>query len=119
MGQAWDNKLSADHSKLFNDWCSELRETRKMSINGHYFENGCSNLRLHIFTDASEEAMCFVAYLQDKSTLRLTHVIGKCRVAPIRRIRIPKLELHVAAYAVRLKKQMLNDHDVTIDKIYH
>ena len=62
-GEAWDNELSAEHSKLFSDWCSELREIRTMSINRLYFENGYLNLKLHIFTDASEEAKCIVAYL--------------------------------------------------------
>ena len=33
MGQAWDKELSAEHSKLFSDWCSELREISAMSIN--------------------------------------------------------------------------------------
>ena len=71
MGQAWDKELSAKHSKLFSDWCSELREIRTMSINRLYFENGCTNLRPHNFKDASEEAMCIVAYLQDEATLKL------------------------------------------------
>ena len=119
MGQAWDKELSAEHSKLFSDWCSELREIRTMSINRIYFENGCTNLRLHIFTDASEEAMCIVAYLQDEATLKLTYVIRKCRVAPIRHVTIPKLELQAAVYGVRLRKQILNSNDVRIDKIFH
>ena len=119
MGQAWDKELSLEHSKLFIDWCSELREIRTMSINRLYFENGCSNLRLHIFTDASEEAMCIVAYLQDKAKLRLAYVIGKCRVAPIKYMTIPKLELQAAVYGFLLRKQILNQHDVKIDKIYH
>ena len=119
MGQACDKELSAEHSKLFSDWCSELREIRTMSINRLYFENGCTNLRLHIFTDASEEAMCVVAYRQDEATLKLTYVIGKCRVAPIRHMTVPKLELQAAVYGVRLRKQILNEHDVKIDKIYH
>ena len=55
MEQAWDKELSVEHSKLFSDWCSELREKRTMSINRLYFENGFTNLRLHIFTDASEK----------------------------------------------------------------
>ena len=38
MGQAWDKELSAEHSKLFSDWCSELREIRTTSINRLYFE---------------------------------------------------------------------------------
>ena len=119
MGQASDKELSAEHSKLFSDWCSELREIRTMSINRLDFENGCTNLRLHIFTDASEEAMCIVAFLQDEATLKLTYVTGKCRVAPIRHMTVPKLELQAAVYGVRLRKQILNENDVKIDKIYH
>ena len=90
-----------------------------MSINRFYFQNGCSNLRLHNFTNASEEAMCIVAYLQDEATLKLTYVIGKCHVAPIRNMTIPKLELRTTVYGVRLGKQILNEHDVKIDKIFH
>ena len=90
-----------------------------MSINRLYFENGCTNPRLHIFTDASEKAMCIVAYLQDIATLKLTYVVGKCRVAPIRHMTIPKLELQAAVYGGRLRKQILNELDVRIDKIYH
>ena len=118
FGQQWDKELSAEHSNLFSDWCSELREIRTMSINRLYFENGCSNLRLPIFTDASEEAMCIVAYLQDEATLRLTYVIGKCRVAPMRHMTIPKLELQAGVYGVLLRNQILNEHDVKIDKIF-
>ena len=90
-----------------------------MSINRLFFENGCTILRLHIFTDASEDAMCIVAYLQDDATLKLTYLTGKCRVAPIRHMTIPKLELRAAFYGIRLRKQILNEHDVKIDKIFH
>ena len=81
-----------------------------MSINRLYFTNGCAKLRLHIFTDASEETMLIVAYLQNDSTL--SYVIGKCRVTPIRHMTIPKLELQAAVYGVRLRKLILNEHDV-------
>ena len=33
MGEALDTELSAKHSKLFSDWCSELREIRKDDVN--------------------------------------------------------------------------------------
>ena len=90
-----------------------------MSINQLYFENGCSNLRLHILTEASEEAMCIVAYLKDDATLRLTYVLGKYRVTPIGHMTISKLELPAAVYGVCLRKQILSDHVVRIDKTYH
>ena len=89
-----------------------------MSINQIYFEKGRSNLRPYIFIDASEEAMCVVAYLQDEATLNITYVIGKCRVVPIRHTTIAKLELQTAVYVVRLRRQSLREH-VRIDKIYH
>ena len=119
MGQALDKKLSAEHSNVFSDWCSELREIRTMTIKRLYFEDGCKNVRLHLFTDASEKAMCIVAFLQDEATLRLTYVIGKCRVGPIRHMTTPKLELQPANYGIRFRKQILKEHDVRIEKIYH
>ena len=72
-----------------------------------------------IFTDASENAMCILKYLQDEATLKLTYVKRKCLFAPIRHMRIPKLELQAAVYGVRLRVQILSKHDVRIDKIYH
>ena len=63
--------------------------------------------------------MCIVAYMQDLATLKQTYVIGKCRVAPIRHMTITKLELQAAVYGVRLRKQILNEHDVKINEILH
>ena len=64
-----------------------------MSTNQHYFENGFTKLRVHIFTDASEEAMGIVASQRDEAALKLTYVIGKCHLKIIRRTMIPKLQL--------------------------
>ena len=63
--------------------------------------------------------MYVVAYLQDEATLKLTYVIGKGRLAPIRHMTVSKLELQAAVYGVRLRKQILIEHDVKIDKIYY
>ena len=64
--------------------------------------------------------MCIVAYLQDDdATLKLTYVIGKCCVALVRHMTIPKLEFQAAVYGVRLRNQILSEHNVTVDKIYH
>ena len=63
--------------------------------------------------------MCILAYLQDETTLKLTYVIGKCSVVPIRHMTISKLELHAAVYGIRLRRQILSEHDVKIGKISH
>ena len=60
-----------------------------------------------------------VAYLHDEAMLKMTYVIGRFRVAPIRHMTIPKSELQFAVYGVRLRKQMLvleSKLDVRTDK---
>ena len=76
-------------------------------------------MSIHIFTYESEEAMSIVAYLQDRTTLKLTFAIGKCPMAPIRHMTTPKLELQATVYGVRPRKQILSAHDVRIEKICH
>ena len=40
-------------------------------------------------------------------------------MAPIRHMTIQKLELQAAVHRVRLRKQIRNEHNIRIDKIYH
>ena len=44
---------------------------------------------LHIFTDASLDAMCIVAYFRDQKTGDLAWVVGKCRVVPLMQQQFP------------------------------
>ena len=61
--------------------------------------------------------MCAVAYLRSKPkeySAELAFVIGKCRVAPMRHLSIPRLELQAAVMAVRLKEQIVKEHESKI-----
>ena len=62
--------------------------------------------------------MCAVAYLRSQPkeySADLAFVIGKCRVAPMRHLSIPRLELHAAFMAVRLKEQIVKEHEMRIN----
>ena len=70
-----------------------------------------------MFADASEDTMCAVAYLfsQPKEySADLAFVIGKCRVALMRHLSIPRLELRAAVMTVTLKEQIVKDHEMKI-----
>ena len=83
-----------------------------------YFNKERDKTELHVFADASEDTMCAVAYLRSqpkKYSADLAFVIGKCRVAPMRHLSIPRLELQAAVMAVRLKKQIVKEHEMKIN----
>ena len=64
-----------------------------------------------MFADASEVTMCAVAYLRSQPkeySGDLAFVIGKCRVAPMRHLSIPRFR------AVRLKEQIVKEYEMKI-----
>ena len=63
--------------------------------------------------------MCLVAYIKFETMFKLTCVTKKYRVAPIRQKTKQRLEIQDRVYGNRLRKQILNKHDVRIDKIHH
>ena len=63
--------------------------------------------------------MCLVAYILFETMFKLTSVTKKHRVAPIRQRTKLRLEIQDRVYGVRLRKQILDKHDVRNDKIYH
>ncbi|XP_065182580.1 uncharacterized protein LOC135813411 [Sycon ciliatum] len=78
------------------------------------------DLELHVFEDASESAFAAAAYfrlsLPDDST-RVAFVFGKSRVAPLKPISIPRLELQAALMASRMADTVRKEHDLPIDRI--
>ena len=89
----------------------------KTSIDRRYFSTAKDKWELHVFADASEDTMCAVAYIRSKPkeySADLAFVIGKCRVAPMRHLSIPRWELQAAVMAVRLNEQIVKEHETKI-----
>ena len=60
-GQSWDKKLNEGNRHEFKKWVSEMIQVNQMVLERTYFESGVNKVDLHIFSDASLEAMCMVA----------------------------------------------------------
>ena len=111
-GQHWDNEVEPGDEA---DFLTIVAET---SIDRRYFNGERDKVKLHVFADASEDTMCAVAYLRShpkEYSADLAFVIGKCRAAPMRHLSIPRLGLQVAFMAVRLKEQIVNEHEMKIN----
>ena len=73
-----------------------------------------------MFADASEMGLCVVAYLRFEidGKVKVSFVMGKTRVAPIKTTTIPKLELQAALHASRIKVSVMEEHDFTINQVF-
>ena len=125
-GQSWDERLNEEDKQIFMDWINEMQTIWEALLPKRYFSALPQNVQLHIFCDASLEAMCIVAYFRAETDAgnEVSFALGKCRIAPIKLLSIPRLELQAALYSVRLRKLIVDEHDTsywqchTLDRFY-
>ena len=79
-----------------------------------------TKMELHVLCDASEQAFACVAYLRITGNERtsLAFVMGKSRVAPLKPMSIPRLELQAAVMGARMAKCITDGHNVNIHAIH-
>ena len=117
-GQQWDNDLPPEVVSKFLDWSQELPglsgyQVSYQVIPRPYFQGKVETLELHLFGDSSQDVFSAVAFLRAKvvnkenqEQTQLAFVFGKARVAPMKALTIPKLELQASLLAARLRKEV-------------
>ena len=64
-----------------------------------------ASIQLHVFADASEMgfgAVCYARYSLPDGSIKVSFVMARNRVAPLKQLSIPHLELQAAVLAIRL-----------------
>ncbi len=79
---------------------------------------GVPQIALHTFVDASESSYAAVCYLRYSygDAVNCTMIASKTRVAPLKLVSIPRLELKAALLGARLAKHIIESHSVHVDK---
>ena len=109
-GQHWDKELPKDTVERFLEWSIELPKLAEITILRSYFSGNFEHLELHVFGDSSQEVFSAVAFLRAQVNTssgpktELAFVLGKARVAPMKVMTVPKLELQAALLAARSKR---------------
>ena len=107
-GQQWDDQLSTDTAQKITEWINELPRLSEMTIPDSCFPVDVDQIELHVFADSSQEVFSAVGFLPKKAVCSYQQksvfivVIGKARVAPMKSLTVPKLELQAALPAARL-----------------
>ena len=103
-------------------WKEGLKASRTIAIPRWYgfHRDECQNVQLHVFCDVSEIAYGTVAYFRTvtRGCINVSFVISKTRLAPIKALTVPRLELQAAVMASRLKSKIFEEIDLEIDETH-
>ena len=104
----WDDKLPESLLQKWTVWLEELPYLKDLSLPRcfkppHFGK--VTSIQLHHFADASETGYGIVSYIRqinDHGDIHCSFVVSRSRVAPLKRITIPRMELTAAVLAVKM-----------------
>ena len=110
-GIDWDSPLPADIERDWKEWRNQLPELSSLRIPRCYAPINCQivDRQLIGFSDASERAYSAMVYLRSVDTAGGVHISlveAKTKVAPIKKVSLPRLELCGAHLLARLVKHL-------------
>jgi hypothetical protein len=111
----WDDPLPDDVLMRWEKWRNELPLLEKVEVSRCVkppeFED-LVKIEIHSFADASEKGIGAVSYLRMvnvKNEVHVSFLMAKLRVAPIRAMSIPRLELTAAVVAANVTTMLKNE----------
>lgn len=106
----WDVICPEEISKIWQSWITELDQLSRCMKPPNF--GAVRTAWLHHFCDASESGYGTVSYLRFtnyEGYAHITFVLGKSRVAPLKQITIPRLELAAATLAVKVDRMLQSE----------
>ena len=122
-GLGWDDDIPSLQLSRWQAWLADLPKLSQLSVNrcvkGAHLGKVVTT-EIHHFCDASQYAYGAVSYLRRVDSDGQAHcsfLIGKSRLAPLKQMSIPRLDLAAATVSVRLNKLLKNELEIPTDKI--
>ena len=122
-GIDWDSPLPADIERDWKEWRNQLPELSSLRIPRCYapINYQIVDRQLIGFSDASERAYSAMVYLRSVDTAGGVHISlveAKTKVAPIKKVSLPRLELCGAHLLARLVKHLKTILEIPTKDIY-
>lgn len=111
----WDEKLPNNLITEWHKWCDEISNISNLKIPRYYLSDSneddpVKHFELHFFSDASQKAFGTVVYLRilfASGYIRTVFVASKTRVAPLKSLTLPRLELMAALLSAKLSSRVI------------
>ena len=116
----WDDKISDRHKTIWQKWLNDLPKIVDYQISRCITPKDFGKVmeaELHHFSDASTVPYAAVSYTLARNVKDQVHcalMISKTRLAPIRAITIPRLELAAATLAIQLDRLLQKELELPI-----
>ncbi|XP_065080573.1 uncharacterized protein LOC135703310 [Ochlerotatus camptorhynchus] len=121
-GADWDEPINNTLCGQWKRWTALLSELNLVRIPRCYFFGAgyetYSTLEIHVFVDASRSAYASVVYFRVDTTQgpAVALVAGKAKVAPLKMMSIPRLELQGAVLGSRLLNSVMAMHKLPVTR---
>ena len=118
----WDDQIPDEKLTEWRSWVDSLPKLKLVSWPRCMKPRGFGqvlNVQLHHFSDASEKGYGAASYIRLVDVSGHVHsglLLGKARVAPLKTITIPRMELTAATVAVKLHKFLEDQLDLQVHK---
>ncbi|XP_067941083.1 uncharacterized protein [Watersipora subatra] len=115
---SWDDPLTGDLLSLWKEWKASIPDLTNISIQRCYQPTDFGDIfkaELHHFCDASTRGYGEVSYLRLVNTqgqVNCSLVMSKSRVAPIKPITIPRMELQAAVTAAKVSRFIKSELEI-------
>lgn len=110
MNIGWDEEIPKSLNDKWVKWKDDLGQITNFKVSRcvkpKYFGTH-SKAHLHHFADASEQGYGTVSYVRlvnEQNAVHVTFLMGKSRVAPLKKVTIPRLELSAAVLVTKVDK---------------
>ena len=104
----WDDKVPQDIGNYWKKWSNQLNLLRNLHISQCFKPPRLSRVKessIYHFSDASDSGYCQASYVHlvsETGRINCCLLMGKARVAPIKYITIPRMELVAATFSVNI-----------------
>ncbi|XP_055633488.1 uncharacterized protein LOC129773856 [Toxorhynchites rutilus septentrionalis] len=113
----WDDQVTPEMQRKWDRFCQQLPQLSDFRIDRCAFMSHLNNVEIHTFADASDAAYGACVYVRSEATdgsIKVSLLASKSRVAPLKCLSIPRLELCAALVGARLYEKLILALDVPI-----
>ena len=117
----WDEEIPEDHINFWLSFLKEIPIITTIKVNRFIMTSSPQLIEIHGFSDASEKAYGACIYIKttDQNFSTTIHLLcSKSRVAPLKKITVPRLELCAAHLLSVLLKDVIDAMQIKPNHIY-